>query len=54
MGGLDVGQQADFILVDRDPAAVSAHDLARTQVLETWIAGQKVWEKTPSVTPERG
>jgi predicted amidohydrolase YtcJ len=54
MGGLDVGQQADFILVDRDPAAVSAHDLARTQVLETWIAGQKVWEKTSSVTPERG
>lgn len=54
MGGLDVGQYADFILVDRDPAAVSAHDLARTQVLETWIAGQKVWEKTPRVTPERG
>lgn len=54
MGGLDVGQQADFILVDRDPAAVSAHDLARTQVLETWIAGQKVWEKKSAVTPERG
>ncbi len=45
MGGLDVGQQADFILVDRDPAAVSPHDLARTQVLETWISGRKVWEK---------
>lgn len=54
MGGLDVGQQADFILVDRDPAAVSAHDLARTQVLETWIAGQKVWERKPTATPERG
>ncbi|GAA3995769.1 amidohydrolase [Sphingomonas humi] len=54
MGGLDVGQKADFILVDRDPAAVSAHDLARTQVLETWIAGQKVWERKAAVTPERG
>jgi predicted amidohydrolase YtcJ len=54
LGGLDVGQQADFILIDRDPAAVSAHDLARTQVLETWIAGQKVWEQKPTVTPERG
>lgn len=54
MGGLDVGQRADFVLVDRDPAAVSPHDLARTQVLETWIAGQKVWERKPSVTPERG
>jgi predicted amidohydrolase YtcJ len=50
MGGLDVGQQADFILVDRDVATVSPHDLARTQVLETWIAGQKVWER-PSVVP---
>lgn len=54
MGGLDVGQQADFILIDRDAAAVSPHDLARTEVLETWIAGQKVWEKKPTVTPERG
>lgn len=54
MGGLDVGQQADFILVDRDPAAVSPHDLARTQVLETWIAGKKVWERKPTATPERG
>jgi len=54
MGGLDVGQRADFILVDRDPAAVSPHDLARTQVLETWIAGQKVWERKARVTPERG
>ena len=45
MGGLEPGQWADFILVDRDPAAASPHDLARTQVLETWIAGRKVWEK---------
>lgn len=54
IGGLQPGQYADFILVDRDPATVSAHDLARTQVLETWIAGQKVWEKKPAATPERG
>jgi predicted amidohydrolase YtcJ len=43
MGGLEPGQEADFILVDRDPASVSPHDLARTQVLETWIAGRRVW-----------
>jgi predicted amidohydrolase YtcJ len=55
MGGLEPGQVADFILVDRDPAAVSAQELARTQVLETWIAGRKVWErKAAEVTPERG
>nr|WP_314446835.1 amidohydrolase [uncultured Sphingomonas sp.] len=54
MGGLEPGQMADFILVDRDPTTSSAHDLARTQVLETWIAGRKVWERKASVTPERG
>jgi predicted amidohydrolase YtcJ len=54
MGGLDVGQQADFILVDRDPAAVTPHDLARTQVLETWIAGKKVWAKESVAPPQAG
>ncbi|WP_300973811.1 amidohydrolase [Sphingomonas sp. LHG3406-1] len=52
-GGLDVGQWADFILVDRDPAAVTPHDLARTQVLETWMAGRKVWERAAGAG-ERG
>ena len=45
MGGLDPGQEADFILVDRDIAAVTPQLLARTQVLETWIGGKKVWQK---------
>jgi len=58
MGALDVGQFADFILVDRPVADVTPHDIARTQVLETWIAGQKVWskdERTTAVTSgERG
>ncbi|GAA4011331.1 amidohydrolase [Sphingomonas swuensis] len=45
MGALDPGQRADFILVDRPVADVTPHDLARTQVLETWIAGRKVWER---------
>ena len=57
MGGLEPGQWADFILVDRDPTTASAHDLARTRVLETWIAGARAWEAAPAapVTPgERG
>jgi predicted amidohydrolase YtcJ len=45
-GSLEPGAHADFILVDRDVAAVSPHDLARTQVLQTWIAGEKVWERS--------
>jgi predicted amidohydrolase YtcJ len=44
-GSLEPGAYADFILVDRDVAAVSPHELARTQVLQTWIAGAKVWER---------
>lgn len=45
IGALEPGKWADFILVDRDPTAVDAQALARTQVLETWVAGKKVWEK---------
>jgi len=55
IGALEPGKWADFILVDRDVSAVDAQALARTQVLETWIAGKKVWERAPSgVQPERG
>ena len=43
-GSLEPGKWADFILVDRDVGTVSPHDLARTQVLQTWVAGEKVWE----------
>ncbi|MCW3798383.1 amidohydrolase family protein [Sphingomonas sp. BN140010] len=44
-GSLEPGKWADFILVDRDISAASPHDLARTQVLETWVAGQRVWAR---------
>ena len=55
IGSLEPGKWADFILVDRDPSKVDAQALARTQVLETWVAGQKVWEKSSSVSAtERG
>jgi predicted amidohydrolase YtcJ len=45
IGGLDPGKWADFILVDRDPTKVDAQSLAGTQVLQTWVAGKKVWER---------
>jgi predicted amidohydrolase YtcJ len=55
IGSLEPGKWADFILVDRDPSKVDAQALARTQVLETWVAGRKVWEKAPSGSAtERG
>jgi hypothetical protein len=55
IGALEPGKWADFILVDRDPTKVDPQALARTEVLETWVAGKKVWERAPSASPtERG
>jgi predicted amidohydrolase YtcJ len=55
IGALEPGKWADFVIVDRDPTKVDAQALARTQVLETWVAGKKVWERAPSSSPaERG
>jgi predicted amidohydrolase YtcJ len=55
IGALEPGKWADFILIDRDPTKVDAQSLARTEVLETWVAGKKVWARTPSPSPtERG
>jgi hypothetical protein len=33
---------------------VDPQALARTQVLATWVAGKKVWERAPSAAVERG
>jgi predicted amidohydrolase YtcJ len=55
IGSLEPGKWADFILIDRDPTKVDPQALARTQVLETWVAGKKAWERAPKVSPtERG
>ncbi len=45
IGSLEPGKWADFILVNRDPTQVTPQELAATQVLETWVAGKKVWER---------
>jgi predicted amidohydrolase YtcJ len=54
IGSLEPGKWADFILVDRDVSKVAPQALARTRVLETWVAGKKVWERAPSAGVERG
>jgi predicted amidohydrolase YtcJ len=54
-GTLDPGTWADFIVIDRDPTKVDAQSLGRTQVIETWVAGKKVWERSkPAAATERG
>jgi predicted amidohydrolase YtcJ len=54
IGSLEPGKWADFIVVDRDVSKVTPAELGRTQVLETWVAGSKVWERAPSAGAERG
>jgi len=54
IGSLEKGKWADFILIDRDPTAVTPQDLAATQVIETWVAGKKVWARAASAGTERG
>jgi predicted amidohydrolase YtcJ len=45
IGRLAPGLRADFIIVDRDPLLSSPTDLRATRVQETWIGGEKVWER---------
>jgi len=55
IGALEPGKWADFIIVDRDPTKIDPQSLGRTQVLETWVAGKKVWSRAPTASPtERG
>jgi predicted amidohydrolase YtcJ len=55
IGALEPGEWADFIIVDRDPTQVDAQSLAKTQVLETWVAGKKVFSRAAAASPtERG
>lgn len=44
-GALEPGKWADFIIVDTDISAADPQEVARTQVLQTWVAGKKVWER---------
>ena len=55
IGSLEPGKWADFVLVDRDPSNADQLSRGRTQVLQTWIGGKKVWERAPNAAaPERG
>lgn len=54
IGALEPGKWADFIIIDRDPTKVDPQELARTEVLETWVAGKKVWENAAPTAAERG
>jgi len=45
IGRLAPGMRADFLILDRDPLLASPADLRATKVLETWIGGNRVWQR---------
>ena len=55
IGALEPGKWADFIIVDEDPTKVNPQQLARVKVVETWVAGKRVWSRKASASaPGRG
>jgi predicted amidohydrolase YtcJ len=46
LGSLERGKMADFVLLDRDIFAdATPEQIRNTNVLETYVAGRKVWER---------
>ncbi|MEJ2385005.1 MAG: amidohydrolase [Xanthomonadales bacterium] len=45
VGSLEVGKQADFIVLDRDIMQVPDDELAAVRVVQTWVGGERVFER---------
>ena len=48
LGSLEPGKWADFIVIDRDYFTCPASEIDDIVVLETWVAGKKVYDKAES------
>ena len=44
-GSLEVGKQADFIILDRDIMKVPDEEILETKVVETWVGGRRVYSR---------
>jgi|GEM_PF-44536 len=44
-GSLEAGKLADFIVLDRDILACTIDEIRGTQVLQTWLGGEKVYDE---------
>ncbi len=47
LGSLEIGKQADFVVVDRDVISGPADEIPRARVLRTVVAGATVYEAAP-------
>jgi predicted amidohydrolase YtcJ len=45
VGSLETGKRADFIVLDRDPMQVPVEDIPAVQVLQTWVDGERVFQR---------
>ncbi len=45
-GSLEVGKYADFILIDRDYFEVPAQEIHQIQVMQTWVGGKQMYQRT--------
>lgn len=45
VGSLEVGKQADMIVLDRDVLSLAPEALRDTQVLQTWFAGKRIYAR---------
>ncbi len=45
IGRIAVGMRADFLILDRDPLLAAPGDLRATKVIETWVGGDRVWQR---------
>jgi predicted amidohydrolase YtcJ len=43
IGSLEVGKQADFVILSSSPKKVAANKISTIQVIETWVQGHKVF-----------
>lgn len=43
VGSLETGKWGDFILIDQDIFEIDPQDIWKTKVLETWLAGERVY-----------